>query len=482
MWTVSGRAAALPDVGTAEAAAVLDAGAHARTQVVIPELVDVYADFGDRPIAGRESPYERAGDGVAGCRCRVAAARCAARHRGRRRSNRSPDRWRRSRDDRAVRSAARQLPDRQEPARPAPGRCGRHELDDFRARVSRRPRPDARTTRPVPRPCRVPASGRCSTTRSSNTVFWVFPNDRKIAGLAAVADGELSRRDGLPRVWQSTRLMAYAPEKSATLACLDARRRHRRLREGVGPRSGRARLPPISSALTNRSSAILYLRLPRPLAYLPQYRLLLIEAIDGRRMNDPAGGDAVRDAAGLGAALAAFHALEPPDAPVFTRFAPARLSDARRLVAAHSPRCRGLGRCARARADRAATRRPRGRPSAFTATCTRRTRSSPIEASRSSTSRIWQSDPRRPTSEAFWPRWSTCGAAHVSPADTHEAVARAFLLGYASVRPLPARAALRWHTAAALLIERIFRAVTARAAAGATAHLPELRGATRAPC
>jgi Ser/Thr protein kinase RdoA (MazF antagonist) len=43
---------------------------------------------------------------------------------------------------------------------------------------------------------------------------------------------------------------------------------------------------------------------------------------------------------------------------------------------------------------------------------------------------------------------------------THDAVERAFLDGYRSVRPLPSRASLQWHTAAALLVERIFRAVT----------------------
>jgi Ser/Thr protein kinase RdoA (MazF antagonist) len=36
----------------------------------------------------------------------------------------------------------------------------------------------------------------------------------------------------------------------------------------------------------------------------------------------------------------------------------------------------------------------------------------------------------------------------------------AFLAGYASVRALPAARALRWHTAAALLNERAFHAVT----------------------
>ncbi len=56
---------------------------------------------------------------------------------------------------------------------------------------------------------------------------------------------------------------------------------------------------------------------------------------------------------------------------------------------------------------------------------------------------------------------------------TDDGVARAFVLGYGSVRPLPARAALRWHTAAALLIERIFRAVTRVRPLGLL-NLPEL--------
>ncbi len=45
MWTASGRPAALPGAGTAEAAVILDADANGHRRVVIPELVDVYADF-----------------------------------------------------------------------------------------------------------------------------------------------------------------------------------------------------------------------------------------------------------------------------------------------------------------------------------------------------------------------------------------------------------------------------------------------------
>jgi hypothetical protein len=50
MWTLSGRAAALPNVGTAGAAAILDADANQRTRIVIPELIDVYADVEDRRL------------------------------------------------------------------------------------------------------------------------------------------------------------------------------------------------------------------------------------------------------------------------------------------------------------------------------------------------------------------------------------------------------------------------------------------------
>ena len=64
-------------------------------------------------------------------------------------------------------------------------------------------------------------------------------------------------------------------------------------------------------------------------------------------------------------------------------------------------------------------------------------------------------------------------------AETHDTVASAFLVGYASVRPLPTRAALRWYTSAALLIERILRALTRIRPLGLL-HLPELLGDARA--
>jgi hypothetical protein len=306
-----------------------------------------------------------------------------------------------------------------------------------------------------------------------DTVFWVFPSDRKIAGLATMANGDLSQCDGLPVVWQSTRLMAYAPEKSATLACLDEGssivayakvsatdqtrhdyERYQTLHESVG---------------TNP-----HLRLPRTLAYLPQHRVLVVEAIDGRRMDDPTGAVALQDAARFGAALATFHALRPREAPEFTRFASSRLTEARRLVVSVRPDVEDL---ADALVSELVSRQPcepdtpvclHGDVHPKNAIVTDR--------------QIALIDVE---DLAIGPAAADLGSFLASlhylrrgtrlDTGTHDAVARAFLLGYASVRPLPTRAALRWHTSAALFIERVLRAVTRVRPLGLL-HLPELLG------
>jgi Ser/Thr protein kinase RdoA (MazF antagonist) len=46
------------------------------------------------------------------------------------------------------------------------------------------------------------------------------------------------------------------------------------------------------------------------------------------------------------------------------------------------------------------------------------------------------------------------------PGTVRRAMSEALLRGYAGVRPLPDDRSLRWHTAAALLVERVLRAVT----------------------
>ena len=312
-----------------------------------------------------------------------------------------------------------------------------------------------------------------------NTVFWVFPNDRKIAGLAAVAAGRLPPLDGFPFLWRSTRLAAYAPEKSATLACLDARgavvayakvaahdqaeRDHNRYR-----------------ALSASADGNPYLRLPRSLGYLPQHRVLLLEAIAGRRMDDAAaGGDAVQDAVRLGVALAAFHALPAPvGAPAFIRFTEDRLVETRRLVACVRP---DVEQPVDALVRELISRRS---DDGDTPVCLHGDvhPKNAIVTDRG-VALIDVEDlavgPAAADVGSFLAALLYLRRGGRLDRATHDAMARAFLLGYRSSRRLPARTSLRWHTAAALLIERIFRAVTRVRPLGLL-HLPGLLGDARA--
>jgi Ser/Thr protein kinase RdoA (MazF antagonist) len=131
-----------------------------------------------------------------------------------------------------------------------------------------------------------------------DVAYWTFPDDRRLKGLAAFEG----------------RLVAYAPERSATFACLDAR--------------GRAIAYAKTSDAERRGlEHAAALDVPRILATEP---VLRIEAIEGERL------DRVHDLRALGAALARLHALAPPRER-FARLDLDRLATAAGVVARARP-------------------------------------------------------------------------------------------------------------------------------------------------
>ena len=55
----------------------------------------------------------------------------------------------------------------------------------------------------------------------TNTVFWVFPQDRKLRGLHLLIEPPAELRDVFGRPWARSELVAYTPEKAATVRCSD---------------------------------------------------------------------------------------------------------------------------------------------------------------------------------------------------------------------------------------------------------------------
>jgi Phosphotransferase enzyme family len=177
----------------------------------------------------------------------------------------------------------------------------------------------------------VPAQGLPGVVHAPDleTVFWAFPNDRRLAALKHLA--ELDALVGQPVA--ATELVAYAPERAATLKALDEAGRvlaFVKLHWDAAERE--------HAAAKHASDAIgpddPLLRLPRVLA--ARGDALALEPLAGERLD---GVDHLVPALHrLGAALARLHAIEPP-ARRFDRVDPHRLEEAARVIAAARPDC-----------------------------------------------------------------------------------------------------------------------------------------------
>src|SRR4051794_11248934 len=123
-------------------------------------------------------------------------------------------------------------------------------------------------------------------------VFWTFPNDRKIATLGALAPAADIIARVLRRPVARTALVAYAPEKSATAACLDA--------AGTPVAYAKVFASADEGAASLYAHEALYqlvgpghfaLRVPAVLGWSRAHRLLAVEALPGRRIDTLRGPD-----------------------------------------------------------------------------------------------------------------------------------------------------------------------------------------------
>ena len=163
------------------------------------------------------------------------------------------------------------------------------------------------------------------------TVFWTFPNDRKIAALPAVAAPAPEVAELHPG-WIRSELASYAPEKAATVRCLDDRGRTLGFAKTYAGEEGvRARY--VHDALARSLGPDdPYLRLPRARGYSPALRTLLVESMDGLPLHAPGAPDPRAGYRRLGRALARLHGLTPPDVLRFRRADPDRLEAAADLI------------------------------------------------------------------------------------------------------------------------------------------------------
>ncbi len=311
------------------------------------------------------------------------------------------------------------------------------------------------------------------------TVFWRFPHDRKITTLSvldAIPDS-LSRQFRLP--WVSSRLVAYAPEKSATAQCLSATGDILAYAK-VYADDENARIVRNHCALKQSLPANdPYLRLPQVLAYSTPHRMLLIEPAVGQRFADLREPAFCTGLQRFGAAVARLHTLPPPpEVSRFIRLDLNHLSQAAALIGQIRP---DVAEQAKDLADLLISRWQAPTGSLVCLHGDVHLKNGIVQKDVGTLIDLDQVAVGPAAAElgsflASLRYWRCIGS--LSPAAERQ-LRQAFLTGYAAVYSLPDRDVLRWYTTAALLAERGLRAVNRIRTLG-LAHLSEILATAQA--
>lgn len=291
--------------------------------------------------------------------------------------------------------------------------------------------------------------------RELRAVFWTFPNDRKIAHLPALARPAPDLVELLP-AWSRSALASYAPEKAATVRCLDESGRTVAYAKVYAGEEGE-RASRVHETLTRvHRPDDPELRLPRSLAYSRQHRTLLVEALNGSPVQ--AAPDPALGYHRLGRALARLHDLDPPDEARFRRADPDRLETAAGLIGAVrrdvAAEAQGLARELSLRLD-----------SEQRAACLHgdvNFRNALLEDGRIALIDLDQvaAGPAAAELGSVLASLRYAGVVGLLQPAVVPNLCAALLSGYSELRETPDAAVIRAHTAAALLAERTLRVVT----------------------
>jgi aminoglycoside phosphotransferase (APT) family kinase protein len=292
-----------------------------------------------------------------------------------------------------------------------------------------------------------------------DAVWWDFPADRRLSGLAGLITPapELA---ALAPGWVGSELVEYSPERAATFRAVDAAGTAVGFAKAYAPGTvdvaERAeRYARIAGVLTGPAMSS-----PLPLGCSPGRGVLVMQPMPGVQWGELDGAELAGAVRRLGVAIATLHdsgERATAGLPRFGRLDVRRVVHSAHLVALARP---DVSRAALRLADRLADGPPPGGAAvALHGDC------HPKNALVAGDAIALIDLDQAGTGPAAADIGSLLGRLH-QDGDTG-ALRAAFLSGYRTVRALPPERSLRWHTAAALVAERAVRAVN-------RVHLPTL--------
>ena len=302
--------------------------------------------------------------------------------------------------------------------------------------------------------------------------WWTFPDDRRLPGIDALLAPSAAmvavagRRD-----WVRSEVAEYAPERSITVRAIDA---DGNATAYVKQYAGAERdVDALAARYDHVARALGDSGVPRPIGWSSRRGVLALEAAPGVRWADLAPAAAPTPAL-IGRAIAAFHGVPAPaGTPSFGRLGPRRVERSAEVLATARP---DLAPAARDLARRLAITRLEGPPVMVHGDC--HPKNAIVDGDRLTLIDLDQAGRGAAAADigSLLARVRVVRIVGGDDPTTAAQLADAFLAGYASERTLPDPAAVRWHTAAALVVEQAVRAVN-RVRPDVLAHLADVLGA-----
>lgn len=281
-----------------------------------------------------------------------------------------------------------------------------------------------------------------------DAVWWTFPNDRRLSGVGDLLE---ARVPAGVQGWLTSDVVEYAPERSLTVRA-----------KGAQGTCGYVKLyapDTVDVAALGARYRAIGERVRVPAVLGTARNVLALQPLAGSSWVDIADtGERVAALWHLGEIVGQLHGVAAPaGTPTFGRLEPARVRHAAELVACACPAV--ADRALRAAALLAAGPPPGEAQVLLHGDC--HPKNALVDAGTVSLIDLDQAALGSPANDigGLLALLHSLAARDELDRSTAEYLAEAFLAGYASRRPLPATASLRWHTAAALVAERAVRAV-----------------------
>jgi tRNA A-37 threonylcarbamoyl transferase component Bud32 len=155
----------------------------------------------------------------------------------------------------------------------------------------------------------------------TESIFWTFPNDRKIANLHLLVDIPQEMAGLFTPRWTRSNVVAYAPENCATAQCFNIQNDLLAYAKVYADDHSQTCFSTYEALRQSADASDAEIHFPEVIYHSNQHHILVLQALLGRRMADVQGRELFGAFARLGRALACLHSLPAPaHLPEFPRF------------------------------------------------------------------------------------------------------------------------------------------------------------------